>query len=273
MLLISARDGFWSDTKLAVKDAARNVDLVGSAPSKVVANPITELTATANKKVLLLIHGYNNEPEDVHNAYAVIDKMVKSRLSGKYGHVAGYIWPGGDDGLDYWAAKTRANALARRVGILLHKLTAAGATVDLMAHSMGCRVALKALKTRSSKVARNVFALAAAVDNESVEKGEEFYKGTQRCQNFFVFHSKHDSVLNTAYRAAEFDSALGLRGPENPETVLRHSSPKVANTPNVYVANCKHRVRRHGAYKDLPALYSYIKAFDGPGTTEQYVTL
>ena len=36
MILISAREGFWSDNKLAVDDAIRDVDLVGEDDSTVV---------------------------------------------------------------------------------------------------------------------------------------------------------------------------------------------------------------------------------------------
>ena len=142
-----------------------------------------------------------------------------------------------------------------------------------MGHSMGVRVILKALKTRPEPVVRNVFTMAAAVDNESIEVGEEFFLSTRRCQNVFVFHSKHDAVLKLAYIAAEFDFALGLRGPEDPHDIISHSPTADPAPPNVFVANCKHHIRRHGAYKRTDVIYDYISSFLGGMVPDQYETL
>ena len=273
MILISARKGFWSDTELAVQDAIRDVDLVGELPSKKVSKA-TFLSGLAGKKILVLVHGYNNEPEDVHNAYAILEDQISASITGTdaYDQIIGYIWPGGDDAFDYFATKTRANALARRVGIWLQKMFDKQATVDVMGHSMGVRVILKALKTRPAKVVRNVFTMAAAVDNESIEINEEFYLSTSHSENLFVFHSKHDPVLKFAYRIAEFDNALGLRGPEDPQDIIAHSSPDDPASPNVFVANCKHHIRKHGAYKRSTPIYNYISAFLAGTVPAQYVT-
>ena len=102
MRLISARDGFWSDTELAVRDAIKDVDLTGEQPSSDVAEA-DFLSDIANKKVLLLVHGYNNEPEDVHYAYDIVETHVAATVTGAhaYDRVVGYIWPGGDDGVPF----------------------------------------------------------------------------------------------------------------------------------------------------------------------------
>ena len=275
MFLISARKGSWSDTELAVRDAIKEVDLVGDLPSKDVGDHVAFLSNLSGKKILVLVHGYNNEPEDVHNAYAIIENRIASSVTndGAYDQVIGYIWPGGDDPLDYFSAKQRANSLARRFGIWLQRMSDNQVTVDVMGHSMGPRVILKALKTRPDRVVRNVFIMAAAVDNESIEMGEEFYPSTQRGKNMFVFHSKHDPVLKTAYRIAEFDNALGLRGPEDPHDIIAHSEPTDPATPNVFVVNCKNHIRKHGAYKRTAVVYDYISSFLAGTVPDQYVTL
>ncbi len=220
------KKNFWSDTEFATRDTIKDVDLVGEQRSTDVDEK-DFLSDLPEKKILILVHGYNNEPEDVHNAYAILEERIKTLISGniRYDQVIGYIWPGGDDVLDYYAAKTRANALARRFGIWLQKMSDNQAIVDVMGHSMGVRVILKGLKTRSSKVVRNVFTMAAAVDNESIEIDEEFYPSTKNCENLFVFHSKNDLTLKYAYTAAEFDYALGFKGPEDPYDVITHSAP------------------------------------------------
>ncbi|MCG8492526.1 MAG: TMCO4 family protein [Sneathiellales bacterium] len=147
-----------------------------------------------------------------------------------------------------------------------------GVTVDVMGHSMGARVILKGLKTKPKKVVRNLFTLAAAVDNECLEKDEEFHISTKRCDSTFAFHSKNDPVLRTAYRIAEFDNALGLRGPEDPQSIINHSSPTSPKPPNVYVANCRHIIHKHGAYKRSEPIYKYILDFLSGKTSDQYTT-
>ena len=274
MRLISARKNFWSDTELATSDKIRDVDLVGEEPSTPVAQPAF-LASLSDKKILILVHGYNNEPEDVHNAYAIIEDHISSLVTGAnaYDEVIGYIWPGGDDALDYYSAKRRANALARRFGIWLQKMFDSQATVDVMGHSMGVRVILKALKTRPATVVRNVFTMAAAIDNESIELGEEFYLSTQKSENVFIFHSKHDSVLGTAYTLAEWDFALGLWGPEDPHDIMTHSAPETPDTPNVFVVNCKNHVPKHGAYKRADKIYAYINDLLTGRSPAQFETL
>ena len=270
MLLISARKDFWNDNKLAKKDKARHVDLVGSKPSVKVPKPIKYLKG---KRILMLIHGYNNEPEDVHNAYAMIEANIETHAASAYDEVIGYIWPGGDGPFDYAPAKKRANALARRVGIWLEKMKEADVTVDVMVHSMGARVIFKALKTTSATYARHIFTMAAAVDNESIEKDEEFFPSTNRCESVFVFHSRHDGVLRGPYFIAEFDRALGLHGPENPADIIAHSSPANPATPSVYVVNCKNKVKKHGAYKRTVDIYTFVSKAAAGTAINQFETL
>ena len=272
MILISARENFWSDTKLAVSDAIKEVDLVGNRTSKDLDE--NKLFSTiSEKRILMLVHGYNNEPEDVHNAYAIVESNITNLTAGQYDCVIGYIWPGGDDPMDYFAAKTRSNALARRVGIWLQKMSDNKLIVDVMGHSMGVRVIFKALKTRPNKVVRNVYAMAAAVDNESIQYGEEFFLSTQRCHNMCVFHSKYDATLSCLYRIAEFDRALGLVGPEDPADIMQNFAPGVANSGHsLYVANCKNIIRTHGAYKHSSAIYNYISNFLANRRESQFST-
>lgn len=274
MKIISAREGFWSDDALANKDAIRAVDLVGDKPSKIIEED-KFFEGIKGKRILIIIHGYNNGKEDVHSAYALIEKNVKKHVKGdgSYDEVIGYIWPGGETAINYYSAKSRANKLGRRVGLLFQRMFDNDVTVDVMGHSMGSRVILKALDTRAEKVVQNVFLLASAVDNECLEKTEKFYPATKRCSNAFVFHTKHDTTLSIFYRGAELDNALGLTGPENPEDIISHSSPSKASTPSVYVINCKNKIKRHGDYKREKLLYTYISQFISGSPADQFSTL
>lgn len=272
MLMISARKDFWSSTELSDTDEVREVNLNDDSLGTPVAKD-TFLKKLDDKKVLLLIHGYNNEEDDVVRAYNIIEKNVNNLLhldSGSpiYDMIIGYTWPGGDDPLNYYSAKRRASAVSPRVNRWIDDMRSNGATIDIMGHSMGCRVSLLALqeKTQFSKMIRNLFLTAAAVDNESIEKDEEYYKSACGCDKLYVFHSKNDNVLNISYRTAERDAALGYSGPENPAYIIE-------NSPNVKVINCKNVVLKHGGYKDCAGMYSYIKSEFGVNPAKQYNTL
>ena len=205
-----------------------------------------------NKKILLLVHGYNNEQEEVFDAYEIIENKVNQHLAGVYDLIIGYSWPGGDKALEWWDAKSRSNAVARRFRFLLEELSSSSAFIDLMSHSLGARVSLKAFKESTTKdLIRNYYCTAASVDNECLEVDEEFHQSVLSCGRVFVFHSRKDKVLASAYRVAELDNALGLYGPEDKAYIQNKAR-------TIYVANCKRTVRSHGGYKRSDAMYQYI---------------
>ncbi len=261
MIMISSRENFWSTTEIAEADAIKEVVLLN--PETGVDKDLTEaqfLQRVKNKRVLILVHGYNNDEDDVNRAYSMIENTVAAEVTGQYGIVMGYTWPGGNLRISYPAAKARAKAVSSRLAGWLRKAIAKTKSVDVMCHSLGNLVTLRALndlsKEQSARV-RNCYLLAAAVDNESIEKGEDYYPGTQICDKAFVFHTNKDDVLRFAYPAGEAisfhspDLALGLTGPEDVEDIINHS-------PNVKVVNCKHVIEGHGKYKESIPMYRYI---------------
>ena len=272
MILISARKDFWDSTRLADQDEIRDVDLYDDSLGAVIDG--TELGRQLNNKtVLLLVHGYNSEEDDVVRAYATIEDHINRLVANHYDLVMGYSWPGGDDPWDYFAAKRRTGAVSWRLARWLKQLADACSALDIMTHSMGTRLALSAMDNLSArsgalsqKAIRNVFTMAAAVDNESIQRGERFDRASRVAERLYVLHSKRDPVLCKAYRAAEFDAPLGLSGPEDPATIVEHS-------PHVYVANCKRFITRHGGYKDAKPVYRYLRERLAGAPVTQYVSL
>ncbi|MDE0190475.1 MAG: alpha/beta hydrolase [Gammaproteobacteria bacterium] len=260
MYIISSRAGFFDPDHLLqsghlygrVALAEGEVDRLGGFEQldKVIAN----------SRVLLLVHGYNNEHDEVLDAYQTVEHHVANQLAGQYDHVLGYSWPGGDYRLEWFAAKSRANAVAARFRRLIVRIAHATASLDVMSHSLGARVVLKALRgvPGSGQPVRNYFCLAAAVDNESLEQDKEFAESINHTKAMFVLHSNKDGVLTLAYRVAEFDRALGLSGPEDKAFIENR-------TPNVFVVNCKNKVDRHGGYKHSVDVYSYMLQALGSG--------
>lgn len=253
MLIVSSRKGFNNPDKLNEEGHQfREIDLARDKEIRIIDTLEDFVTELAGKRILLLVHGYNNEQDEVYDAYSVIEAKTHEHLQAEYYLVIGYSWPGGDQGLEWWASKKRANAVARRFRFLIENLSANVQLLDVMSHSLGARVVLKALKqTTADKLIRNYLCTAPAVDNEVLEKGEEFFSSVNKIEALYVFHSKRDGVLASAYRLAEFDNALGLYGPEDKQYIQN-------KTKNIYVANCKKKVDSHGAYKRSDAIYNYI---------------
>ncbi|WP_018609501.1 DUF726 domain-containing protein [Uliginosibacterium gangwonense] len=263
MIIVSSRRDFTNSDNLCQEEhIIREVDLkddktLNTYSTKELANAIT------GKNICILVHGYNNEFFEVCDAYQIMETEIHTNLPNTYDEVIGYTWPGGDHKLEWWDAKSRANAVARRFRQLLETLQN-NSTIDIISHSLGARVSLKALKEASTTLVRNYYCMAGAVDNECLEYNEEFFPALNSAGRIFVMHSARDEVLAAAYRAAELDNAIGLFGPEDKNSV--------ESSKNIYVANCKAVISSHGAYKRSEAIFRYI---GGTHTTSpnKYVTL
>lgn len=255
MIIISSRRTFDDPDNLSTDGHhIREIDLANNSVVRNLTMP-NLVAQIQGKKVLILVHGYNNEQFEVYDAYQIIEDKVQALTPGAYDFVIGYSWPGGDRGLEWWQGKSRANAVARLFRSLIEEMSNSAAFVDLISHSLGARVSLKALKeSQVQAVVRNYFCTAPAVDNECLEVGEEFSEAVPSCGRLFVFHSARDGVLRVSYEAAEWDRALGLYGPEDKDYISRKAR-------TIYVANCKKIVGNHGGYKRADAVYKYIGAY------------
>lgn len=254
MLIISARRNFSHSDHFA--NRAYSIGDVDLQSDTVIEQdiPIDQfIERVRNKRILLLVHGYNTEQDDVYDAYAVIERKCQKHLRNTYDLVLGFSWPGGDQPWEWKQAKSRANGAGRRLRFLLESMPCQA--IDVMSHSLGGRVVLKALKySGRNHLVRNYFCTAAAVDDECLEPGEEFARSVRSWERMFVFHSKYDTVLSTAYIMAEFDSALGLRGPEDKDYIQ-------TKTDSVFVVNCKHHIRSHGGYKNSSKIYQFMDRY------------
>lgn len=273
MYMVSCRREFWSANDFAATDEIRNLDLNGNGQAAAVP-PATFLAEMAGKRVTVLVHGYNNEQNDVMESYGTIDQQMRllgflGRPNSPYDALIGFAWPGGASGVSFPFARGRAGEAAPRLRQLLASLQGAGVIVDINSHSLGAHVTFEALRDASTSVVRNAWNFASAVDNESVEQGERYFAASQRCQKFYVFHSKNDPVLRVWYRVGDFfdfDTALGYSGPEDPRAIMDASQ-------NVTVINCKDVVSSHGGYRSAGQVWSFMQRELATPTPDQFVTL
>jgi esterase/lipase superfamily enzyme len=269
MNYISYRKNFWSNVDIGVPDAIREVPNDGTSAE----TPISDddfRTSIKNQRLLLLIHGYRNKRENIIGGYSMIDGAMQAKNivgtgARAYHQVIGIAWPGGFTRASYLLAKMRANALGDSVFARLKKIVEAAKAVDIMTHSLGARVVLKALQNAApdSETVRNLFLTAPAVDDESIQEGEKFFISTQACRKVYVLHSSNDKVLKLSYPLMDFDKALGLNGPDKPNKV----------GGNVQLVDCSNAIKAHSDYRKRLELYSFIKkVLDGQPTPDQLPT-
>ena len=256
MYIISSRVNFSNPDKLMPSGhTIREIDLDDDSNARSFSDLNEFLTNISKKRLLMLVHGYNNEQDEIYDAYSIIEEKVRIHLNSEYDDVMGYIWPGGDSKFEWRQAKRSANGVARRFRRLVDRLSESAASLDLMSHSLGARVILKAMKQAKANNGRvpirNYYCTAASVDDEVFDPREEFQSAIDKFSHIYVFHSRRDKVLRWAYGAAEGDVALGLSGPED-RAYIQNS------TKNIFVINCKKRVAKHGHYKHSDDFYAYI---------------
>ena len=238
--LMSDRGSFWDAEKISYQTQAER-DF--NAKDTIAANPEIH-----GKKILLLVHGYNTDAKEALATY----RLINLHVSYLYDLVIGYLWPGYDDSWEYFEAKHNVPALAEKMRSHLECLSASTVRMDVLAHSMGNRLMLEALRyipSQKKKIVQNYYSLAAAVDDESLENQEKYYPSTQNCEKMFVFYSKRDDTLKWFYTLAEQDRALGYEGAEDSDKL----------PPNVQLINCTSFIGGHSQYFTSLPIYEFIK--------------
>src|SRR5690242_3299275 len=105
LLLMSDRDHFWETDKIAKENVA---DKTLIHPAKI-----------KDKKILLVVHGFNNTAQDALESYRTVARHVEGLkgADGKelYDFVIGYLWPGYDSRLEYYPARKHAIQLKEKM--------------------------------------------------------------------------------------------------------------------------------------------------------------
>lgn len=167
-----------------------------------------------------------------------------------YDEIIGYLWPGCDSRLEYFKAKENAEEIKKRAFQFIQLIASEAKQVDVLAHSMGNYLFLEAMKKpEHSGLVTNYFSLGAAVDNESIQKGEVYYSSIKNCKEVYVAYSKEDDVLEYIYTLAELDKALGGFGIEDISKL----------PPHVQLVDCSKVVDAHSAYFECSQLYQFIQ--------------
>ena len=195
-------------------------------------------------RLLIFVHGFNNSQAEASKTYRSMVKLLRGNVPtggmARLGAIWDFYWPGDQ------AARPLPIALIKgykdsldhvdEVGRMLAEFLAAQPRrqyVSIVAHSMGCRVALEVLRRArdspspdgySGARIRGIFLLAAAVPVRQCRIGASasLYSTALRGSAERVFYSHSDWVLRCAFplgqplRREERGPAVGLTGSPKP---------------------------------------------------------
>lgn len=187
---------------------------------------------TGQRYLVLLIHGFNNSKSQAQEAYDGF-KALQRELGNlnpdqpiTQDTLVEFYWPG-DVGwisaMNYEASLQRAIAIARRLPGGLRRAVGHDNPlhIDVVAHSMGCRLVLEMIRhirAYPNIVLRRAAFMAAAVPTFLLEPTERLRAGLDRStvEKVMSLFSIDDWVLGNAFPAGQWD-AQGERWTEGDE--------------------------------------------------------
>lgn len=187
------------------------------------------LDSVARRTCLVLVHGFNNTESDAATAYLgfrnrqieLYPEQLEKTIENYFGDA---FWPGD---ADWWWIFDKADFLVYPVSV--HMALKAGGELyamlqrmpnlqelDIIAHSLGCRVALEALlllRKRGLPRVRSICLMAAAVPAEMLEPSGRFHEllvqlGSEGTR-IEVLHSDSDTVLHYAFPPGQAAAGVG----------------------------------------------------------------
>jgi pimeloyl-ACP methyl ester carboxylesterase len=203
------------------------------------------------KRILFLLHGYRSEIDAPYYA-PVLEGMRQYGIADYYDLVIEGLWAGGKLRSEYPLSRGRAHHSAKLVSDLTSQIWRTAAYLDVQTHSLGARVALEALDRRLNKW-RNLFLLAPAVADDSIQEGEDYGLLIDAWTlNTHVFYSKRDrEVLEFLFPIGEaltghLEMALGYHGAEDSKKL----------PVNVTQHDCTSFIGGHSAYRVSPEFHA-----------------
>ncbi|HEV2889699.1 MAG TPA: alpha/beta hydrolase [Frankiaceae bacterium] len=186
-------------------------------------------------RLLVLVHGYNNDEVQAASAYATFQRRLRSALleppSRMPRPIWEYHWPGDDRRwsvslLGYPIKPAVATTSGERLGEFLATL-ARTQVVDIVAHSLGCRVALATtawIKRQPSyqgaRIGQVVLMAAAVPEHLCRDQDGRPFRRPLPTEAEHVLHSRADLVLRLVFRRGQ-----GVAGEGGSPAVGRNGGP------------------------------------------------
>lgn len=211
-------------------------------------------TAVRGKRVLLLIHGMRTPFSRARKYYREAVHWASETEPPHYDMAIGLLWPGCETGgsrLQVGVAFLKANPKARKSGKrlsgLLELLSGEAQSLDIMAHSMGSKVALFALKKQDGKV-DNLFLMAPSIGAKTLGKGRKYgFAGNSVRQRSIVFYSRNDPAFQSIGK-----KMMGHRGAVGQDPMPENKFLNV---------DCSGAIRWHSAYWGSQLVFGVLEGY------------
>ncbi len=170
---------------------------------------------------LIWIHGFHNDFNEARRIFIDVERDYKR--AGGQAEIYGFAWNAKPGPTFFYAGRRAADqvgkgAFAAFLNDFVKKCP--DTVIHLGAHSLGNRVLLQGVNEVKRRFP-SALLVAAAVDNESLEPGQEFGAVPGLIGNVYVAFNPEDDIL-FLYAVSELDSALGKTGSENSNLLPRN---------------------------------------------------
>lgn len=210
-------------------------------------------------RFVFLVHGYNVSEDAAIAEFEHFNASVTRRVAALRGQVGYFIWPG-----DYsdpvsrasypWRVGTARRCAPKLAEYLESLRTPGGATpqIVIVAHSLGCRLALEAVHAASDRVRRNttLILMAAAYPVGRVEG--PMTMSIRSTRSSVVLYSESDEILSSWFAVGEL--AAGWGGGGIPEAVGLFGRP----TRRAWSERRSMAGFRHGDYWKSDAVHGHV---------------
>jgi len=213
-----------------------------------------------NADAILLVHGFNNDFDQVTAAYFEFEKRLLKLGFG--GRVVGFTWPSYGKWFQYFGdiEQVEYAAFGFLNFLLAYRSQLGGRSLHLNTHSMGAHLVFQALANYSAVDAipasgpgniliDELTLFAADVSGAALEKNEDGRRAAGEVHRLTSYFSGHDQVLGIS-EIANHDSRLGLEGAMHP-----------AQLPsNAFQVDCTTLIYEHAGYRDDPEVMKDVVA-------------
>ncbi len=193
-----------------------------------------------DKDTLLLIHGFNNDFDQVTGAYLDFEKRIRD--VGFQGNAIGFTWPSFGQWYMYHGDQEQVEYAAPALVKLLQRfLPRLGPnSLHVNAHSMGNYLLIQALASHpgTARLLDQVTCFAADVSNDILEKGEKGFRTARRVSRLTSYFNRKDPVLGVS-AIINADGRLGMNGAD--EAALLPD--------NTFQVDCSTVIEGHSDYR------------------------
>ncbi|MGH7871298.1 MAG: alpha/beta hydrolase [Candidatus Binatia bacterium] len=203
-----------------------------------------------DEDMLLLVHGFNNDFDQVTAAYLDFDRRI--RAVGFKGTVIGFTWPSYGEWFQYFGDVEQVEyaAFGFLNFLLAFRPLLGEKKLHVNTHSMGAYLLIRALAAyaRIDAIAEplpghfivdEMTFFAADVSNDILERGEDGNIAVGEASRLTSYFSDKDPVLSIS-EVVNRDGRLGLAGAERPSRL----------PSNALQIDCSTLVESHSAYRD-----------------------